>query len=92
MGRPYLRVGHGGQGGGVGKFLRGEGGSTHPHASWSHPSGVEELVALRPEGGPRSYAVLLDRISRDWLPRERGGWTVDFGSGSVVVGEIDHVY
>ena len=36
--------------------------------------------------------MLLDRISRDWLPRERGGWTVDFGSGSVVVGEIDHVY
>ena len=66
-----LRVGHGGQGGRVG--LAREGRSSHPHAAWSHPSRAKELVALRPEGGSGSDAV-LERVSGDWLPGERRSW------------------
>ena len=67
-----LRVGHGGQGGRVG--LSSEGRSTHPDAAWSHPSRVEQLVALWPEGGSGSDAVLKG-VSRNWLPGERRSWT-----------------
>ena len=84
-----LRVGHGGQGGRVG--LAREGRSAHPDAAWSHPTRAEQLVALRPEGGSGSDAV-LERVSGDWLPGERRSGTRSCSwSWRVVVGEIHHV-
>ena len=68
-----------------------EGRSAHPDAAWSHPSRAEQLVALRPEGGSGSDAV-LERVSRDRLPGERRSRTRSCSrSWRIVVGEIDHV-